>query len=138
VFVTCGFTILLSLINLGSSIAFNAIISLQLMALMATYCISIGCVLYQRVVNKDIHLPPRQWDLGRYGTAINAVAFVYSFFVMFWVPWPPAAQKPFNAMTFNWSIVMFAAVLVFSLVYYVLHGRKGYAGPVTLVRQPGW
>lgn len=134
VFITCAITILLSLINLGSSIAFNAIISLQLLALMATYCISIGCVLYQRVVNKSRHLPPRQFDLGIHGTWLNAVAFVYSFFIMFWVPWPPARQSPFDAKTFNWSIIMFGGVSLVSLGYYCLHGRRSFAGPVTLVR----
>jgi choline transport protein len=54
VLVTCTFSILLSLINLGSTVAFNAIISLQLLALMATYCISIGCVFYQRLVSSLI------------------------------------------------------------------------------------
>lgn len=38
-------TILLSLINIGSSAAFNAIISLASVAQMGTYCISISCVL---------------------------------------------------------------------------------------------
>jgi amino acid transporter len=124
---------LLALINIGSSVAFNAIISLQLMALMATYTVSIGCVLYQRTLGGDKHLPPARWSLGRWGTPINAIAFVYSIFIFFWTGWP-GAKDP-TAQTFNWSIVMFGGVAIISFGYYVVSARHKYKGPVTLVRE---
>lgn len=78
---TCTITCLLSLINLGSTVAFNAIISLQLMALMATYSISIGCIWYQRTINKSEHLPVARWSLGRWGPWINGIGWVYSVYI---------------------------------------------------------
>lgn len=133
VILTCIITVLLSLINLGSSVAFNAIISLQLLSLMCTYCISIGCVFYQRLIGGGQSLPPAQWSLGRAGIWINGIGFFYSFFILFWAGWP--GSKEFNTMTFNWAPVMFAGVFVFSLVYYVVYGKKSYKGPVVLVKQ---
>jgi choline transport protein len=130
VYVTCVISILLALINLGSSIAFNAILSLQLLALMSTYCISIGCVLYKRLTKQS--LPPAQWSLGRWGVWVNAVGFVYSFFILFWAGWPE--QQAITAVTLNWAPVIFAGVLIFSLSFYLVQGRKTYAGPVVLVR----
>ncbi|KAJ9642987.1 hypothetical protein H2199_004509 [Coniosporium tulheliwenetii] len=79
---TCVTTMLLSLINIGSTVAFNAIISLQLIALMSTYSISIGCVLYQRTWGGN-NLPPAQWSLGSAGKYINGVAFVYTVYLLF-------------------------------------------------------
>jgi len=131
VYFTCIIAVLLALVNIGSSIAFNAILSLQLLALMSTYCISIGCVLYKRVTEPG-SLPPAQFSLGRWGVAVNGVGFVYSFFVLFWAGWPE--QQSINAVTLNWAPVMFGATLVFSLVYYIFQGHKTYAGPVVLVR----
>jgi choline transport protein len=133
IMLTCVVTCLLALINLGSTVAFNAIISLQLMALMATYSLSIGCVLYHRVIGNS--LPLARWSLGRWGTPINAIAFVYSVFILFWTGWPGA--KDVTAETFNWSSVMFVGIFIISLVFYAIYGRHQYQGPVLLVRNDG-
>ncbi|KAF2404838.1 putative GABA permease [Trichodelitschia bisporula] len=131
IMVTWLISVLLSLINLGSTIAFNAIISLQLLALMSSYCLSIGCLVYQRLIGGH-NLPPARWSLGRLSLPINLAAFLYSAFILFWVAWPQ--QREVTAETFNWSSVMFVAVFVWSLTYYYMFGRKSYAGPVVLVR----
>jgi amino acid transporter len=123
---------LLALINIGSSVAFNAIISLQLMALMATYAMSIGCVLWARTLGSK-PLPPARWSLGRFGAPINAVGFVYCVYCFFWTPWPGAANP--DATTFNWAIVMFSAAVFLSTGWYFLGGGKKYQAPVSLIRQ---
>jgi choline transport protein len=129
---TCTCTCLLALINLGSTVAFNAIIGLQLSALMATYSISIGCVWYQRTLGGGQHLPPAAWSLGKYGAWINGIAFVYSVQIFFWCFWP-GSNNP-TKETFNWAIVMFVGVFTLSLGYYMVKGRHVYTGPVALVR----
>lgn len=132
VVVTGIFTCILALINLGSSVAFNAIISLQLLALMSTYCVSIGCVLYQRIAHPG-SLPVARWSLGKHGLWINAVGFVYSFFTLIWIAWPVSANP--TTETFNWSSVMFVGVFVIALIFYYTTGKKSYAGPVVLVHK---
>jgi choline transport protein len=102
------------------------------MALMATYSLSIGCVLWQRTVNRGVNLPHARWSLGRFGVPVNAIAFIYSLFVFFWTGWPGAPDP--TVQTFNWSPVMFGGVFVLSLFYYLVRGRKTYKGPVSLVR----
>jgi choline transport protein len=62
------------LINLGSTFAFNIIVSLTLLAPPSTYMISIGCVLRKRLLREE--LPPARWSLGRFGIPINAFAFL--------------------------------------------------------------
>ncbi|CAG7953586.1 unnamed protein product [Penicillium nalgiovense] len=61
---TCLFSCLISLINIGSDTAFNAIISLNTAALMYTYVISITCVIWRKICHPDT-LPARRWDLDR-------------------------------------------------------------------------
>lgn len=133
VVLTCVITVLLSLINIGSDVAFNAIISLNLVALMASYSMSIGCLLWRRLA-QPLSLPPARWSLGSYGVVINASSLVYSLFAVFWCFWPSITAVTLE--TFNWAVVMFIGVVILSGVYYVLHGRRMYKGPVVLVE--GW
>ena len=131
---TCLISVLLSLINIGSSVAFNAIISLQVVALMFTYVISISCVLYRRLYFPKM-LPKARWSLGRYGAAVNAAGIAYAFFAFFWCFWPNAT--PVDAESFNWAVVIFMGVIIMSVVLYLIRGRKEYSGPVVLVAGRG-
>lgn len=102
------------------------------MALMSTYTISIGCVLYARTIGSK-PLPPARWSLGRWGIPINAIGLAYSIFCLFWTPWP-SVNDP-DATTFNWAIVVFTAASILSMIWYFVGGRKKYQGPVALVRE---
>ena len=128
--VTCTITILLSLINIGSSAAFNAFISLQLVSLMLTYAVSIGCVLARRITHPET-LPKARWSLGRFGVPINIGGVLYALFAFFWSFWPNAT--PTTANDFNWSVAIFVGVTILSVVMYITQGRRIYDGPVTLV-----
>lgn len=95
-YVTWGYTVVMSLIYLGSPVAFNAIISLAIVALMATYAISIGCVLWRRIKLPET-LPPVFWSLGKWGVAVNGIGLTYAIFAFFWAFWPiywkPTAEQ---------------------------------------------
>ncbi|OAL24287.1 hypothetical protein AYO20_10714 [Fonsecaea nubica] len=127
---TCIISCLLAIINIGSSAAFNAIISVQVCALMFSYTISISCVLYRRVYHPEL-LPKARWSLGKLGVPINVFSVVYSLFAFFWSFWPNGT--PVDAESFNWSVVLFFGVMIISGVFYVVQGRKVYTGPVVTV-----
>ena len=55
-----------------------------------------------------------------------SIALFFSF-------WP--LITPTTAKTFNWSIVIYGAVLLFAGVYYAIIGRHHYDGPVVLVKK---
>lgn len=131
--VTTLITVLLSLINIGSDVAFNAIISLNVVSLMITYSCSIGCVLWRRVYHPET-LPQCRWSLGKWGVPVNVCGLLYSLHAFFWCFWPNAT--PTDAENFNWASVMFVAVGIFSTIYYYARGRKVYKGPVVLTE--GW
>ncbi|KAF2477510.1 GABA permease-like protein [Lindgomyces ingoldianus] len=128
--VTCLFTIALSFINIGSDVAFNAIISLNVVSLMITYTFSIGAVLYRRIYHPEL-LPRCRWSLGRWGIPVNIGGFLYSIHAFFWAFWPNAT--PVDKESFNWSIVMFVSVGILAMLDYAIRGRKHYKGPVVLV-----
>ncbi len=72
--------VILALIQLGSTLAFNIIVSLSVLGLMSTYMLSIGCVFLKRL--KGEPLPFARWSLGRFGFAINGFALFYSAFLL--------------------------------------------------------
>ncbi|KAH7407231.1 putative GABA permease [Cadophora sp. MPI-SDFR-AT-0126] len=128
---TCAFTCLLSLINIGSSAAFNAVISLQVVALMMTYACSIGCVLYRRVFHPEL-LPHARWSLGKWGVPVNIIGVLWCVYSFFWSFWPNAV--PVTLETFNWAVVLWSAVFALAGSMYMITGHKEYFGPVKTVR----
>ena len=127
---SCAFSAVLSLINIGSSAAFNAVASLQSAAIMFTYSISISCVLYRRVFHPDL-LPPARWSLGRWGPLVNGVALIYVLFAFFWSFWPN--ETPVDPENMNWCVAIYGGVAILALIMYVVRGRHIYDGPVELI-----
>jgi choline transport protein len=130
VWVTMTASILLNLIVLGSTDAFNALLSLQLVALMATYALSVACVLWRRIRFPET-LPKCHWSLGRWGIPLNTIALLYCLFAFFWCFWP--ISKEVDLISFNWSVLMFTAIMAISVILYFVRGRKVYDGPVVSV-----
>lgn len=125
----CG--VVISLINLGSSVALNAIVSLTLSALLASYILSIGCILSKRLRGET--LPPSRWSLGRAGTAINVIALVFlvPYFIFCFFP----TATPVEPDTMNWNIVMFGGIFLWATAFYVIKGRKVYIPPVRIIKR---
>lgn len=67
------------------------------------------------------HLP------GVFGIINNAYACLYMIFVVFWSVWPPYADTTYVNM--NYSVVVTGGVIIFSIVWYYIRGRKEYHGP---------
>lgn len=128
---TCVMSSCLALIYIGSDVAFYAMTSLFLVALLQCYCLSIGCMLWRRIFKPDT-LPPARYSLGRWGILINAVAVFYSFWCFFWAFWPQ--QQPVTATGFNWSSVLFVVTLLIAMVYFFAVAKNTYTGPVALVQ----
>lgn len=129
VYITSVAVVLLSLINLGSTLAFNIIVSLSLLGLLSTYMLSIGCVLLKRI--KGEALPPARWSLGRWGLPINAFAFLYSAFVIVFSCFP--TELPVDLSTANWAPLVWVGVMIISVAFYVAFGKRHYTPPVEFV-----
>lgn len=124
-------TSLLSLINIGSATALNSLTSLSTGALLSAYIVCIGCMMWRRWSGEA--LLPSKFSLGKYGLAVNTIAFV-----MLWVflilSFFPMFKNP-TAEEMNWSILIYGFVILFSVFYYFAFGRRQYVGPVEYVRK---
>jgi choline transport protein len=124
-------TCILSLIIIGSAIAFNILVSLSNISLYSSYIIVIGCILRKRILREP--LLPARFDLGRAGIFVNLIAFSYlSVAIVFTLV--PSVPNP-ELITMNWACLMFGCLVIFSAVYYYLHGRHHYEGPVEYVKR---
>ena len=97
ILLTAAITILLSLIGVGSSTAFNAILSVSAVGQMGTYSISISCVLYRRITAPET-LPKAQWGLGRLGVPVNGIGALYAWFSFFFAFWPGSTPVDASSM----------------------------------------
>ncbi|KAJ3472800.1 hypothetical protein NLG97_g10708 [Lecanicillium saksenae] len=124
-------TILLSLINIGSTAAFNAIVSLGTAALISSYIISTTCVLIRRYTGEK--LPAARWSLGRSGGPVNLVAVLYLSIVFIFSFFP--AKAAVTGENMNWSSLIYGATLIFATIWFFVRGRKEYVGPVAYIRK---
>lgn len=143
--VTTGIAILLSLINIGSPVAFQNVTSLSISCLYASYLIAAVLLLYRRMTKgftmpsgSDLpalantagaelvwgpfHLP------GVFGIANNIFSICYLVVIGFFSFWPPMLNPTVDMM--NYSILVTGFVAIFSVVYYFVRGRKEYNGPI--------
>jgi choline transport protein len=128
---TIAFSVLFSLVNIGSTVAFNQILSLGIASLLSSYLISICCIIWRRLTHQP--LLERAYNLGKLGLPINlaAIAFLVLTLVMSFFP---GMAHP-TTQTMNWSCLAYGATLIIGTVYYVIWARHVYDGPVEYVRK---
>ncbi|RMZ66778.1 amino acid polyamine transporter I [Pyrenophora seminiperda CCB06] len=139
---------LLGVINIGSTLAFNGVISVAIAGLFSSYLLTSSLLLYRRCTGAI--LPPHEaldtdmisttsdgmvrvtwgpWRIpGALGIANNTFACTYLSFVFFFSFWPSFAEvTPANM---NWAILVFGFVAIVSAIYYAVWARNTYHGPV--------
>jgi amino acid transporter len=133
--------ILLSLINVGSSVALNAILSLSTIALYTSYIIPITCLIFMRLRAKDkVYDSPAgyaeisedclvfgPWNLGKWGMLINIYGVCY---VTLLLPFMALSTSlPLTRETMNYAGPIFLFVLSFASLDYRIRGRNIFTGP---------
>lgn len=136
------FTCLLALINIGSTVAFNDIISLTVSGLYASYLICCVLLLWRRctggigAISRDVtDKTSLQWGPfkvpGLLGIVVNILACVFMVIVIFFSFWPPVT--PTTAVSMNYSILLFGVVILFSMAYYLTIAHRTFVGPLVEV-----
>jgi len=151
----CG--CLLTIIFIGSPTAYNDVISLTITGFYLSYFLPSAFLLYRRIRGEvgtrterspEAHFSDTTPEEGSHpvavaqaaliwgpfhvpstlGTLNNAYACIYMIFVIFWSVWPPST--PVTASTMNYSVVVTGAVIIFSIIWYFIHGKKVFRGPL--------
>ncbi|KXJ85298.1 amino acid/polyamine transporter I [Microdochium bolleyi] len=115
---------LLGLINLGSTSAFTAFVSVGVIALALGYLIPISTSLLSG--RTEVHKAP--WNVGPVvGTAANVVAIAWIMFelVLFSMP----TTLPVTPVSMNYASVVLAGFCAIGAVFYLCYARKHFHGP---------
>ncbi|TXT07291.1 hypothetical protein VHUM_03461 [Vanrija humicola] len=115
------------LIELGSSIVLNAILSSSVVLLQTSYFFPIFLIFIR---GESAFEPAREhiiWSLGRWRRVVNGVALVFVTVTSVIFIFPPAI--PVTGASMNYVIVVVGVVLLFSALTWIFHGRKHYKGP---------
>ncbi|KAI8665183.1 hypothetical protein NCS56_00953400 [Fusarium sp. Ph1] len=118
---------LLGLINIGSTTAFNAVLSLAVVSLQISYLMPIILLIWRRISRPNT-LTWGPWQLGKSGIVVNVVAIVYLVFTSIFLLFPP--YQPITAENMNYAPVVLGGAVIFGCVYWPLRARKRYFGPL--------
>ena len=124
---------LLGLIYLGSSTAFNAVLSMAVLGMYASYFSPIIFMfIYGRRKSSSVvrELGSGMFNLGpRWGPLINVIAMLWLVLAMVFSTFPTV--EPVTSENMNYCIVVTMGwVFIGAVYYYVFGGKKRFTGPV--------
>ncbi|KAM5359000.1 hypothetical protein ACJZ2D_014825 [Fusarium nematophilum] len=124
-----AFLVLLGLLNIASTTAFNAILSLTVVTLCLSYLLPIVAMLYRRTRTPE-KLSFGPWCLPpKIGIMVNIVAVCFNVFICVFLLLPPF--QPVTATNMNYAGVVLGSVLILISIDWLFRGRKVYTGPRT-------
>lgn len=131
---------LLSLILLGSYVAFSDLVNLTVACLYSSYMLVTGFLLWTRLTGRISSYDPNalirpgslQWGPWKIpeplGLLNNIFACLYLVLVFFWSFWP--AVKDVQPSTMNYNVLMYGVIVLFSIGWYFARARHYYKGPL--------
>lgn len=144
--ITTTISALLALIGIGSSVAFNDIISISVVGLYASYLVATVLLLWRRttgsirpaseasIESTIVNAPNSTLAWGPFkmprvvGALVNCIAIAYMIIVFLFAFWPPAL--PVGPASMNYVCLVFGGTVLLSIAWYIVHAKKVYKGPV--------
>ncbi|KAF2183460.1 amino acid transporter [Zopfia rhizophila CBS 207.26] len=126
-FLNGSIVILLSLIYIASATAFNALISLQALALHISYFFPILFILLRKIRHQHPSYGP--FKLGRWGIPLNLFGIGYLVFVILWMPFPQLL--PVTRDNMNYAGPILGGVVLLALADWWGSGRWRFRMPVS-------
>lgn len=135
---------MLALINIGSSVALDDILSMAVSGIYLSYLIVSILLLHRRLKGEislhnssdedTVNVPGAKlvWGPfhcpGIWGILVNGCAVVYIIIVVFFSFWPSRVNPGVEGM--NWSVLGIGGSTVLAVLYYFVRARNVYTGPV--------
>jgi len=124
-YLTVILVVIFGCIFLGSSSAFNAIISASVVALGVSYGIpvAINCIRGRKMLPES-----RPFKLsGPWGWIANLIGLAYVIVTTVLFLFPP--DLPVTGSNMNYCVVVFFIIVVVSIVQWFVDGKKNFTGP---------
>ncbi|KAK0382929.1 hypothetical protein NLU13_8845 [Sarocladium strictum] len=121
---TGTFVSIYGLIFLGSTTAFAAMVSAAIIFLQTSCVIPQAVILYR---GRDKVLPPRYFNLGKFGMPVNAIAVAWVVFLDVLYCFPTA--MPVTPQNMSYVSVVSAGLVGFVIILWFTTKRKTFLGP---------
>jgi choline transport protein len=123
-----GLNMALALIDIGSTTAYGALVSLATISLFSSYGLAILSMLAARWRSHQgkQNLELGEWNMGKWGVYVNAYAIIYTVYMAVFLPIP--YSLPVTAATMNYAGPIFVALIIYVLSSWYLWGRKKWPG----------
>ncbi|KJK60991.1 amino acid permease GABA permease [Aspergillus parasiticus SU-1] len=125
-FLVSAIIILLAVINIGSTTAFNALLSLATLGQYISYLIPIVFLLIKRI-RAPQEVRWGSFRLGIWGIPLNIFVIMYGIYIVIFLPFPP--HYPVTAQNMNYAAPVFLAVVFFAIIDWFVRGHKCWQGP---------
>lgn len=135
---------MLALINIGSSVALDDVLSMAVSGSYLSYLMVSILLFYRRVRGEIVRFDDSENDLfnvpgsklvwgpfhlpGIWGILVNAFAIIYNIIVIFFSFWPSTVDPSVEDM--NWSVLGIGGSSILAIVYYYVRARHTYSGPI--------
>lgn len=116
----------LSFIQIGSTAAFNAILSLSTLGLYISYLIPLWLLVLKRFMAPQ-DIPKGTFSLGKLGLPMNLVAILFSTYFVIFLPFP--ATIPVTGENMNYAGPVLGFVMLFAIGDWIFRGRHKWEGP---------
>lgn len=144
IILTALVSVLLALINIGSSLALNDILSMAVSSIYLSYLVVAIMLFYRRVRRQISSFNTSDEDIvnvpgaklvwgpfhcpGIWGILVNGFAICYILIVVFFSFWPTKTNPSVKEM--NWSVLGVGSCITLSTIYYFTRARHVYSGPI--------
>lgn len=118
--------IILGALNIASTTAFAAILSLTIVGLNLSYLMPTLLLLYRRLFTPAM-LVPGPFKLGKSGVIVNLLSIAFLVFTSIFLLFPTA--QPVTPKNMNYASVVLGGVIVLVTIDYLARARKTYMGP---------
>ncbi|KAL6235491.1 hypothetical protein BDW75DRAFT_230224 [Aspergillus navahoensis] len=119
-----GWIFVLSFMQMGSTAAFNAILSLSALGLYISYLFPLAFLVCRRFTGD---VPKGAYSLGRWGLPLNLTAILFATYFVIFLPFPPTLPVTPENMNFSGPVLGF--IMLCSCVDWVVRGRHKWNGP---------
>lgn len=123
--------ILLGALNIASTTAFAAILSLTIVGLNLSYLMPITLILYRRIATPKL-LSPGPFKLGKAGIIVNLLSISFLVFTSIFLLFP--TTQPVTPKNMNYASTVLGGVLILITGDYLLRARRSYTGPTLVIQ----
>ncbi|KAJ5162885.1 amino acid/polyamine transporter I [Penicillium coprophilum] len=116
----------LSFIQIGSTAAFSAILSISTLGLYISYIIPLILLVFKRFMAPQ-DVPQGSFTLGKLGLPMNLLAILFATYFAIFLPFP--STLPVTAENMNYAGPVLGFVMLFACGDWIVRGRHIWQGP---------